>query len=257
MKENKLNILITNDDGVFAEGIIELAKELEKYHNICIVAPSSQKSATSHAITITETLIIKEEKIEGISGKIFSVSGTPADCTRIGITEIMKNDVDLVVSGINNGFNLGTDILYSGTVSAAAEASLFKIPAIAFSCDGNSESYKKCSKAAIELIEKLSLFEDKEELVLNVNFPSKINEKIKDNYNIRVSKMGERKYKNIYMETINDDGSRSLILKGTPIKSSEIDTDVFNIENGYITITPLHYDLTNFKILSKIEEYFI
>lgn len=257
MENRDMKILITNDDGVFADGIIELAKELEKHYSVCIVAPNCQKSATSHSITIDKPLIIKEEKLEGIKSRAFSISGTPADCTRVGVNKIMDGKVDMVISGINNGFNLGTDILYSGTVSAAIEAAILKIPSIAFSCDGNSGSYKECAKIAKNFIEKLEKYPLKNDLVLNVNFPSLKNVNLKKNYEFKVSKMGEKKYDNLYVETLNEDGSKSINISGTPIKNNEADTDVLNIENGYVTITPLHYDLTNFKILYEIEEKLI
>ena len=119
-----MNILITNDDGITAKGIQIIAQRLQSSHNILVVAPDSQKSASSHSITLTNPLMVKKEKIEGVEAPCFSVSGTPVDCTKIAITTIASEKIDIVVSGINDGFNLGTDVIYSGTVSADVEGAL-------------------------------------------------------------------------------------------------------------------------------------
>ena len=130
-----MKILLTNDDGIMAEGIQTLAKELEKEHEVIIVAPDIQKSAQSHAITLFKPLVIKTVKLEGIKGKAYSVNGTPADCVRAGIEALTDKPIDLVFSGINIGLNSGMDILYSGTVSAAIEASIYNMPSIAVSTE--------------------------------------------------------------------------------------------------------------------------
>lgn len=143
-----MNILITNDDGIYADGILELAKTISDIANVYIVAPHTQRSATGHAITIHDPIMIKEENI---SDKItsYSISGTPADCVKVGIESILKDiEIDLVLSGINNGPNLGTDVIYSGTVSAAIEGLIQKKPSIAISYDGfdvSSNNYKNAS----------------------------------------------------------------------------------------------------------------
>jgi 5'-nucleotidase len=116
-----MNILITNDDGIYADGILELAKTLKELGNVYIVAPDSQKSATGHAITVHNPIMVKNIFIDE-EIKCYAISGTPADCVKLGIDGLFKDiDFDLVVSGINNGANLGTDVIYSGTVSAAME----------------------------------------------------------------------------------------------------------------------------------------
>ena len=128
-----MNILITNDDGIRADGIIELAKELAKTHNIYVVAPDTQRSATGHAITIHNPIMVNKEYIDdNISA--YSISGTPADCVKIGVEALFKEvNIDMVLSGINNGPNLGTDVIYSGTVSAAIEGFVQNKPSIALS----------------------------------------------------------------------------------------------------------------------------
>ncbi|MDY0257762.1 5'/3'-nucleotidase SurE, partial [Gudongella oleilytica] len=119
-----MKILLANDDGIMAPGIYTLAKHLIDKHDIIIIAPETQRSAQSHAITLHKPIVIKEVKLDGIDAPAYSISGTPADCVRVGMELLTDGDVDIVLSGINMGLNSGMDILYSGTVSAAIEANL-------------------------------------------------------------------------------------------------------------------------------------
>lgn len=245
-----MNILITNDDGIQARGLKIISKKLQETHNILVVAPNSQKSASSHSITLMSPIIVKEEKIEGIKGSCFSVSGTPADCTKIALTTLAKEKIDLVVSGVNEGFNLGTDVLYSGTVSAAIEGAINYTPAIALSCDGTDESYEIAAEYAemiIKKIEKVKLGN----IVLNINVPSINKDLIKG---IKVCGIGERNYNNIYVEMNTDEEGSTYKITGSLQPPKEKDTDVAYINEGYVTITPLHYDLTNFKLIDSIRE---
>lgn len=245
-----MNILITNDDGIQARGLKIISKKLQETHNILVVAPNSQKSASSHSITLMSPIIVKEEKIEGIKGSCFSVSGTPADCTKIALTTLAKEKIDLVVSGVNEGFNLGTDVLYSGTVSAAIEGAINYTSAIALSCDGTDESYEIAAEYAemiIKKIEKVKLGN----IVLNINVPSINKDLIKG---IKVCGIGERNYNNIYVEMNTDEEGSTYKITGSLQPPKEKDTDVAYINEGYVTITPLHYDLTNFKLIDSIRE---
>jgi len=245
-----MNILITNDDGIGARGIQIIARRLEKSHNILVVAPDSQKSASSHSITLTKPIMVKEEKLNDINGPCFSVGGTPVDCTKIAITTIAKEKIDLVVSGINDGFNLGTDVLYSGTVSAAIEGAINNVPSIALSCDGMDESYEIAADYADFIIGKI---ENKElgNIVLNVNVPSVNKDEVKG---IKVCGIGERSYNNVYVEVGSGDSHSVYKITGSPQPPKENDTDVAYIKEDYVTVTPLHYDLTNFKLINNIDE---
>ena len=201
-----MNILITNDDGIYAEGIIELSKEISKIANVYVVAPDSQRSATGHSITIHSPIMVQEVNM-GANIKAYSISGTPADCVKVGIEALFKDiDFDLVLSGINNGPNLGTDVIYSGTVSAAIEGLVLNKPSIAVSFNEfniKSEVYKEASKYISTIIEnikdKLELLND---CILNVNIP---NTKIKG---YKITKLGERKYDNVMDERISPFGQR-------------------------------------------------
>lgn len=251
-----MKLLLTNDDGVNAKGIYILAKELEKNHEVIIAAPNIERSACSHSITIREPLIVKQVQLDGIKSKTYSVSGTPADCVKVAIDKLIDGKIDMVLSGINNGLNAGTDVLYSGTVSAAIEAAINKIPSMAVSLEiksGIQEDYKVAAKYAAEVLEKAKGKFMKGDIVLNLNVPLLPIDEIKG---IKVCKIGGRCY-NSYFEEVNyEDGNKSFKLQGKANNSYDSDTDVYFIKQGYATLTPLHYDLTNFKILEEVNKLF-
>ncbi|ADL53123.1 5'/3'-nucleotidase SurE [Clostridium cellulovorans] len=246
-----MRLLIVNDDGINARGIQILAKELHKHHEVIVAAPNVQRSASSHSITLNSTLTIKEEIVPEVDCPTYSINGTPADCTRLAVEKLMNFEVDLVISGINDGYNLGTDVLYSGTVSAAIEAAVVGVPAIAISCDGTEEGFRRGAEYALKVIEKLKDNKLSENIVLNVNIPK--TEAVKG---IKICSMGERIYKDVFFETLSEEGSRTYDIKGTPCDSDDETTDVGIITKGYVTVTPLHYDLTNYNILKETEKVF-
>ncbi|WP_315067066.1 5'/3'-nucleotidase SurE [uncultured Clostridium sp.] len=251
-----MNILITNDDGINAPGIISLAKEVSKEHNIIIVAPREQKSASSHSISLHNPIKIREEVIEGLNCKAYSVAGTPADCTQVGIA-FLKDDIDLVISGVNYGLNAGIDILYSGTVSAAVEGAIYGIPSISVSMDLTKENREEdYSKAILWLMKILDIAKEKylkSDIVLNVNVPSLSNEDIKG---IKVCKIGKITYKNEYVLLENNDEDKAYNIKGTRNDIEKEETDLYYLSQGYVTLTPLHFDFTNFKLLDEVKDIF-
>lgn len=250
-----MRLLLTNDDGINAKGIYALAKELEKEYEVIIVAPDNQRSACGHSITITEPLFVKELEINGIKSKAYSVSGTPADCVRIGIDKLVEGKVDMVLSGINNGLNLGTDVIYSGTVSAAIEASIYKIPSIAVSTEINDdvEKYAVTAKYAAKILKTIKDTYNKDDVVINVNVPLIPAENIKG---IKVCNIGSKAYDCYFQEHIDENNDKRFYLKGNLSESEDENTDIYYIKRGYVTVTPLHYDLTNFKILDEVSKIF-
>ena len=250
-----MRLLLTNDDGINAKGIYALAKELEKNHEVIIVAPDKERSACGHSITLTRPLIVKETKLKGLKAKAFSVDGTPADCVKIAINKLTDAKIDMVVSGINRGFNLGTDVLYSGTVSAAIEATIYKIPAMAVSVefDDNTENYDIAAKYAGVILLKAIQNKIKNDIVLNVNIPMLAENEIKG---IKVCKIGSRLYNNKYVESIGENNETQYQIKGTAKDIHEEDSDTIYFKDGYVTVTPLHYDLTNFEILNDVGKWF-
>jgi 5''/3''-nucleotidase SurE len=250
-----MKLLVTNDDGVHAKGIYALAKELQKYHEVIIVAPDDQRSASSHSITLTRPLRVKEEKLEGLNVKAYSVDGTPADCVRIALDQLISEKIDMVVSGINRGFNLGADILYSGTVSAAIEAAINKIPSAAVSTDVTDElsDYEVAAIYAEKIITEAYKNNIKEDFVLNINVPLK---PLKDIKGIKVSKIGGCVYSNYFQEMSLEGETRVFEIKGRINEDHFYETDTKFIKEGFVTVTPLHYDLTNFKILDEVGKWF-
>lgn len=246
-----MNILLTNDDGVFAPGIAELGSQLiKKGYNVTIVAPESQNSGKSHAITLMQKIYVKQVKIEGLDCDAYSVSGTPADCVRAAI-EIFGNKFDYCFSGCNLGYNAGMDILYSGTVSAAIEANVFDITSIAVSAQYNRENtnYKSASTVAIEVFEKI---QDKmgETVVLNVNVPKLDYDNLSG---IALCKIGGSvmdKY-----TTFKVQNGYTLELHGRNDHENLENTDRYYLDNGYATVTPLLYDLTSDELLDTLKEH--
>ncbi|HBJ1649418.1 5'/3'-nucleotidase SurE [Clostridium botulinum] len=250
-----MNILITNDDGINARGIKTLAEKMSNKHNVTIVAPREQKSASSHSISINIPIKIREEKIEGLDCKAYSLVGTPADCTQAGISLLVK-DIDLVISGINRGFNSGTDILYSGTVSAAIEGAIYDVPSIAISMDvkwdRDDEDYNKAANwvnKVVDLAEKKYL---KKNVVLNVNVPNINEEDIKG---LKVCKIGKSTYKTEYV-LLEEDNDKVYQTRGVRNQVEKDESDLYFLSQGYVTLTPLHFDFTNFKELNEVKKIF-
>ncbi|MFC0905058.1 5'/3'-nucleotidase SurE [Clostridium sp. MT-14] len=233
-----MRLLLTNDDGIDAEGLHILAKCFEKDNEVIVAAPNMQRSGSGHSITTDRSLTAEEVKIPGINSKAYSINGTPADCVRVGLNKIEDKKIDMVISGINNGFNLGIDVLYSGTVSAAIEAAICKVPSMAVSLDtkGGNYDYNIAAKYALEVFSTIRGRYKKDDVVLNLNVPLLPIEKIKG---IKVCNMGF-KYKR----------------KGMDSKECNETTDVKYINDGYVTLTPLHYDLTNYNIVKQVAELF-
>jgi 5'-nucleotidase len=250
-----MRLLVTNDDGISAKGIYALVKELEKEHEVIVVAPDNERSACGHSITLTRPLIVREVKLEGLVSKAFSVDGTPADCVKIAIDKLIDCKIDMVVSGINKGLNLGTDVLYSGTVSAAIEAAIYKIPSMAISMDVNRniEIYEMAAKYARRILLRAMENSIENDIVLNVNVPLLKENEIKG---IKVCKIGSRLYDNIYIESIGENNETQYEIKGEVKDIHEENSDTIYFKQGYVTVTPLHYDLTNFQMLSDVNKWF-
>ena len=247
-----MRILLTNDDGIMAEGIRTLARELEKEHEVIIVAPDIERSAQSHAITLFKPLTIKEVKLEEINSKAYSVSGTPADCVRAGIEALTDEPIDLVFSGINIGLNSGMDILYSGTVSAAIEASIYNIPSIAVSTEyiGEKANFNIAAEYANKILKKVLPELMGTNIVLNINTPYTET----DVKGVKVCRVGDAIY-DYYFESENGNGEKTLQAKGRRNTSPTKDTDRYFLSEGYVTVTPLHYDLTNFETLERVSNW--
>ena len=236
-----MNILICNDDGIFSEGILTLAKYLSKNHKVIVVAPNSNRSACSHSMSFYKELVVKEEKILD-NFLTFSISGTPADCVKFALFKFGKI-FDLVIGGINIGNNVGTDILYSGTVSIALEACVNGIKSVAFSVsEFENVNFDIVTTNCLKILEKLTPYLSNE-YVWNVNVPNK-----KIDY-FKIVKVGVIKYTDTYITL--DNGNYMLV--GQPYNPTENDgnTDVDCFFNKEASATPIIINKTNYNILNK------
>ncbi|MEO0077169.1 MAG: 5'/3'-nucleotidase SurE [candidate division WOR-3 bacterium] len=243
--KSQWKILLTNDDGIDAPGLRVLATAVKGLGEIYVVAPSQNRSAVSHSFTLREPIKICEVKKNW-----YSVDGTPTDCVLIAHHGLLHKKIKLVISGINNGPNMGDDVLYSGTVAAAIEGTILGIPSIAISyCQD-----KKNTEIAKKLIRQLAIDLLKNGLpkktLLNINIPAG---KVKG---IKVTRMGKRIYKDMAIKNHYPSGEVSYVIDGELSWEIEPETDFEAVENGYISITPLHLDMTNYHALKSFRRKF-
>lgn len=236
-------ILVTNDDGVGAEGLLRLKEGLETIGGaeVVVVAPDREQSATSHSLTLHRPLRLKE-----VGPGRFSVDGTPTDCVSLAVFWLMADSPpDLIVSGINSGLNLGDDVTYSGTVSATFEGALLGIPSVAFSQDISAEfSFERAADFARRFVQSLLDNQLPESLLLNVNLPSG------DLGPVRLTRLGSRVYRQSVIEKTDPRGRRYFWIAGTPEWRHEEGTDHAAVAAGEISVTPLHLDLTDYERLN-------
>lgn len=241
------NILVVNDDGIDAGYIKILASHMQRYGNVYVVAPYSHQSAQGHGITIYEGIKVEEVKnyLPGITA--YAVYGKPADCTRIGIGTLGV-DFDLVVSGINIGPNLGTDVLYSGTVAAATEGSILGVPSIALSAHKHSQQLveNRLGKVIDVIIEKQMLHKD---VVLNVNFP---HPEFETDLGIKITTQGER----LHDATFHLRNGLYHSVPNLRFVDKTADSDVLAYHQGYISITPLQIDRTDLAYFHHLKSVF-
>ncbi|MCT4632745.1 MAG: 5'/3'-nucleotidase SurE [Firmicutes bacterium] len=247
-----MRVLVTNDDGIRADGIKHLIEYLaEKCTEVFVVAPEYEKSATSHSLTLHNPLRLKSYDFKRDNVKAFSCDGNPADCIKIAMDVVLEEKPDIIISGINKGPNLGNDVMYSGTVAGATEAIYYDVPSIAISMDGRNHYKYETGVAGLDkVISNLDKFLIEKNEILNVNVPNVSIDEIKG---YKLTTLGRRVYENVYEKRIDTMGKEYYWLGGTP-KSIENDThtDVVAIKDNYITITPIKVDYTDY---GKYEQY--
>ncbi|HOP50467.1 MAG TPA: 5'/3'-nucleotidase SurE [Ignavibacteriales bacterium] len=250
----KLNILVCNDDGITSKGIYELVKKLKEIANVTVVAPISEQSAVGHAITMKNPLRIKEIFINNeFFG--YAIDGTPADCVKIGIKNILNYKPDLVISGINNGANTAINIIYSGTVSGAREAAIMDIQAIAISLTSHTPThYDVAAQIACEYALKLYENPLPSGTLLNINVPDC---PFDDINGYLFTKQGKSKWNDDYEERIDPFGYKYYWLKGDWIEcDADIQYDHVATKKNYVSLTPIHFDLTDYSALEKYKHIF-
>jgi len=249
----KMNILLTNDDGIYAHGLWAIYKQFITKHAVTVVAPDRERSAVGHAITLHEPL---RSKLVAVNGGYqgHAVSGTPVDCVKLGILEVLDTRPDLIISGINPGANVGVNINYSGTVAAAREAALYGIPAIAVSIQGHEPwAYDIAARFALVLAE----FVIKKGLpfgtILNVNFPAVPEKKIAG---VKISRQGLSLFSH-YFEKRVDPRNQTYYWQGSDLQAvfDHPDMDGAVLNKNYISITPIICDMTDYHTIDELKKW--
>jgi 5'-nucleotidase len=249
MQQERVRILVTNDDGIHSEGIKELEKALGEIGDVFVVAPESEMSAASHSLTISRPLRIRQ-----IDERRWTVDGTPTDCVTLAINKIIPVELKphICASGINHGPNLGDDATYSGTVAGAMEATILGIPGVAFSLvsNGNEEDFSEAARVAKEIIKKVIKEGIPPGALLNVNIP------LGKPKGIRITKQGLKNAKPIISEYIDPRGKPYYWI-GEERRGfhAEGNTDFEAIEEGYVSITPMRCDLTSYSAIESLKNW--
>src|SRR4030067_3629884 len=247
---DRLRILVTNDDGIHSKGIIVLAKALREVGDVYVVAPDRERSAIAHSLTLHRPL-----RVEKIKKNFYAVDGTPADCVHLGVNAILPNRPRLIVSGINKGGNLGDDIIYSGTVSAAFEGTLLGIPSFAISLV--SRSHFKFDVAA-QFARKVARYIIKKGLpkdtFLNINVPNLAEKEIKS---YKITQQGRLVHNGDgVVEKMDPRGKKYYWIGGGQLVFNKgRNTDVEAVSKSYISITPLNLDLTNYSSIRELKKW--
>lgn len=249
----RYKILVSNDDGIYSEGIIALREAMQEVGEVFVYAPHKQQSAVGHAITTHLPLRVNPYYMNGdFFG--YAVTGTPADCVKLAVTTHLKEKPDLIVSGINHGSNAAINVIYSGTVSAATEGTILGIPSIAFSLttyvDFDFTYSKKVAKIIAEAVLRNGLPPG---VLLNVNIPPVTEEQIKG---IKVTKQGKSRWNDYFEKRVDPQGREYFWLTGT-MSSFEDDeeSDIIAIQNNYVSVTPIQFDLTAYHFLETLKKW--
>ncbi|MEB3828500.1 5'/3'-nucleotidase SurE [Phormidium sp. CCY1219] len=260
-----MKLLLSNDDGIYAPGILSLASALAKAgHQVFVVCPDRERSATGHGLTMHSPIraeVVESMFPEGI--RAWACSGTPADCVKLALWALLDTPPDLVIAGINQGQNLGTDILYSGTVSAAMEGFIEGIPSLAFSLASYEiKDFQPAANFAVKMVELLKAHPLPKPMLFNVNVPGVPTEEI---VGVALTRQGVRRYVDIFQKRTDPRGKTYYWLAGEVLEEVEqtldpqlnanIPTDVEAIRKNYITLTPLHYNFTSLEGLEILQEW--
>ena len=244
-----MQILLTNDDGIFAPGLAALYKELVKFGDVTVAAPADSRSGTSHSITFSQPLVCNKVDINGLFTG-FSIQGSPADCVKLAIMQLHEGPIDLVVSGINHGANVGINVYYSGTVAAAMEGAFLGIPAVAMSC--SLEEHMDFEKGAHHCAKILKqLMPIRKGIVININIPQFSKGEPRG---VRVVPQSSTGFDEYYIRQTNEQGQTVFQLAGSGHLIDGTPTDTTSLEEGYITITALAPDMTDHDNTSELKK---
>ena len=244
-----MHILLSNDDGYLAEGLIALANALRDHAEISVVAPDRNRSAASNSLTLEMPL-----RVNIADNGFIKVDGTPTDCVHLAITGLLEHEPDMVFAGINHGANLGDDVLYSGTVAAATEGRFLGLPAIAISLAGNNPHYfETAAQVAVTLLNQLIKKPLPKDTILNVNVPDVAIKYLKG---YQATRLGQR-HKSEPVIKSNDPRGRIIYWVGPPGGEQDAGpgTDFYAISEGYVSVTPLQIDLTRYESIDALASW--
>jgi 5'-nucleotidase len=249
-----MHILVTNDDGVHAPGLLALAREMKKIGKVTILAPDHNWSASGHVKTMERPLRVKETQLADGTPALAS-DGAPSDCVALALLGLITEKIDLVVSGINPNANIGHDVTYSGTVTAAMEASIAGVPGLAFSLDRPLESslepdFVPCARIAGKIAKAIMTQNEMGNILLNVNVPGLPEDQIKG---IQITRLGIRIYRDALVKRLDPRDRPYFWIGGEiPIAVPETGTDAGALQAGYVSVTPLSLDLTDDNALDRL-----
>ncbi len=252
-----MKILISNDDGIAANGIRCLSEALAEHHDVYVIAPDRERSAAGHSLTLHTPIRVEEVEAYGNVKRAWITTGTPGDCVKIGINAILspEEQPDIVISGINHGPNLGADILYSGTVSCAMEGVMLGVPSIALSLASlhyEPESFNFSAKFINALLPKLSQFNFPKKSLLNINIPALDEEDIAG---VAITELGGRMFTDNYEKRVDPRGKVYYWMAGELITEPvDAKTDIAAVRNNKISITPVTYEMTNENTISELNK---
>ena len=249
MPDKHLRILITNDDGIHSPGLTLLAKALGKLGEVWVVAPDRERTAVAHAVTLHKPLRVHE-----VGKRVYTVNGTPVDCVNLALLNLLPKRPHLLVSGINKGVNLGDDILYSGTVSAAVEGTILGVPSMAVSQEGREQFHFATGAHYARRVARLILQRGlPEETLINLNVP---NRELRQITGVRVTCLSRRRFENPIIEKVDPHGRTYYWIAGTRVSwSRSKDADHEAIADGAISLTPIHLDSTHYGVLDQLRTW--
>ncbi|MCA9203937.1 MAG: 5'/3'-nucleotidase SurE [Planctomycetales bacterium] len=250
-----MQIMLTNDDGIYAPGLAALERELRKLGDVCVCAPATEQSGVAHSITFLSPLTCKEI-FDGDRRRGWAVEGSPADCVKLGVFELCPQRPDLVVSGINGGLNAGINVLYSGTVAAAIEGAFFGITSIAVSLEYDEHArFADAAVMARRLIEQILRHRDDDTLLYNINIPTIA---VGQDVPVRVVPMGVARYGEHFLKRVDPRGRDYYWATNDPPPQrlpGQEETDLTALKDGCVTLTPLHFDLTQRPSLERMRDW--
>jgi 5'-nucleotidase len=241
-----MKILVTNDDGIASPGLHALATAMRELGDVWVVAPDRERTAVGHALTLHKPL-----RINRVERQVFSVNGTPSDCVNLGIKQVLRRSPALIVSGINKGVNLGDDVTYSGTVSAALEGTILGVPSVAVSQEGQQRFRFEAAAAYAVRIARLVLRNGlPAETLLNVNVPDRPLRLIAG---VRVTSLSRRRFDDPIIEKMDPHGRKYYWIAGTRVSwDRRKDSDHEAVRRGMVSITPIHLDITHYAVLEQL-----